>query len=85
MWKIIEIAKKKGIDPATMNRTELIRAIQRAEGYSECFATKIINQCEQLDCPWRGDCVRALSMRDRSASSNNGALSQQRYLIDRFI
>ncbi len=60
--KIREIAKKKGIDPAAMNKTELIRAIQRAEGYSECFSTRDINQCENLDCLWRGDCVAALSL-----------------------
>ena len=59
---IMEIAKKKGVDVVTMNKTELIRAIQRAEGYSECFGTKKINQCEQIDCLWRGDCVRTLSM-----------------------
>jgi hypothetical protein len=57
---IREIAKKKGIDPEAMNKTELIRTIQRVEGYSECFATKNINQCEQLDCLWRGDCITAL-------------------------
>ena len=62
MRKIEEIAKKKGVDPAAMSKTELIRAIQRVEGYSECFATKKINQCEQLDCLWRGDCVTALSV-----------------------
>lgn len=62
IWIIMEIAKKKGIDPATMNKTELIRAIQRAEGHSECFGTKKINQCEQLDCIWRGDCVKTLSI-----------------------
>lgn len=62
IWIIMEIAKKKGIDPVTMNKTELIRAIQRAEGYSECFGTKKINQCEQLDCLWRGDCIRTLSI-----------------------
>ncbi len=62
MVKVREIAKNKGIDPGTMNKTELIRAIQRAEGYSECFATKNINQCEYLDCLWRGDCIKSLSI-----------------------
>jgi hypothetical protein len=63
--KIREIAKKNSIDPAAisaMSKTDLIRAIQRAEGYSECFATKNINQCEHLDCLWRGDCVTTLSL-----------------------
>jgi hypothetical protein len=60
MMKIIDIARKKNIDPATMNKTELIRAIQIVEGHSECFATKHITECEAIDCSWRGDCVKAL-------------------------
>jgi hypothetical protein len=60
MAKIIDIARKKHIDAATMNKTELIRAIQKAEGHAECFATKHITGCEQIDCLWRGNCVTAL-------------------------
>jgi len=39
-----------------MNRTDLIRAIQRAEGNSECFATTYVNECNQINCLWREDC-----------------------------
>ena len=60
--KIMDIARDRGIDPGKMNKTELSRAIQRAEGYCECFATKNINQCEHLDCLWRGDCIKSLSI-----------------------
>jgi hypothetical protein len=60
MLKIIDIARKKDIDPARMNKTELIRAIQIAEGHSECFATKHITGCEKIDCSWRGDCIKNL-------------------------
>jgi hypothetical protein len=56
MKKIKEIAKKKGVVPGAMSRTELIRAIQRAEGYSDCFATTRVNDCNQGDCLWRVDC-----------------------------
>ena len=56
MKKIKEIAKKKGVIPGVMSRTELIRAIQRAEGYSDCFATTHVNECNQADCLWRVDC-----------------------------
>ncbi len=61
MPKLRDIARDLGVDPGKMNKTELIQAIQRAEGYSECFATKNINQCEHLDCLWRGDCIKSLS------------------------
>ena len=64
--KIIEeIAKEKGVTPGTLNSTELIRAVQRAEGNSDCFATGHVNDCNQMNCLWRTDCkaeFRALSV-----------------------
>jgi hypothetical protein len=54
--KIKEIAQKNGIAPGKMNRTGLIRAIQRAEGNSDCFATVHVNDCNQANCLWRADC-----------------------------
>ncbi len=56
MKKIKDIAKKKGVVPGTMSRTELIRAIQRAEGNSDCFATAHVHDCNQINCLWRVDC-----------------------------
>ncbi len=56
MKKVKEIAKKKGVSPGEMGRTELIRAIQRAEGNSDCFATMHVNDCGQEQCLWRIDC-----------------------------
>jgi hypothetical protein len=54
--KIKEIAQKNGVTPGRMSRTELIRAIQRAEGNSDCFATMHFNDCNQINCLWRTDC-----------------------------
>ena len=54
--KIKEIAVGKGVDPGKMRKTELVRAIQRAEGYSDCFGTVHVNDCNQLECLWRSDC-----------------------------
>jgi hypothetical protein len=59
--KIREIAKKNGIRPGKMNKTDLIRAIQRAEGNSDCFATTHVNACNQLTCLWREDCAIAVT------------------------
>jgi hypothetical protein len=56
MNKIRNIAKEKGVAPGKMGRTDLIRAIQRAEGYSDCFATTHVNKCDQPNCLWRVDC-----------------------------
>jgi hypothetical protein len=56
MKKMREIAKKMGVDPGKMSRTALIRAIQRAEGNADCFATTHVNECNQVHCLWRVDC-----------------------------
>jgi hypothetical protein len=56
MKKIKEIAKNKGVAPGKMGRIDLIRAIQRAEGNSDCFATMHVNDCNQMNCLWRVDC-----------------------------
>jgi hypothetical protein len=42
-----------------MNKTELIRAIQRSEGNYDCFATPYRDECNQLECLWREDCDEA--------------------------
>jgi len=39
-----------------MSKTELIRAIQRAEGSFDCFATMHVNDCNQMNCLRRVDC-----------------------------
>ncbi len=60
--KIKEIAKRMGIKAGNMNKTKLIRDIQRAEGNSDCFATHSVNECDQLNCLWRQDCVEAVTV-----------------------
>jgi len=55
--EIREIAGKKGVAGGKkMEKTELIRAIQKAEGNSPCFSTKPLDQCDQVNCLWREDC-----------------------------
>ncbi len=54
---IIDIAEKMGIDPEDLDRIELVRAIQRAEGYSDCFMTVQVRTCGQLNCLWYQECV----------------------------
>lgn len=56
MQKIREIAKKKGVEAGKMGKTELIRAIQRAEGNKDCFAGENASGCDQVNCLWRADC-----------------------------
>ena len=53
---IREIARKRGIKPAKMNKTDLVRAIQTDEGNQSCFMTGYKDKCGQLCCLWREDC-----------------------------
>jgi hypothetical protein len=49
-------AKEVGVKPGRMNKTDLIRAIQRHEGNVACFKNGVEN-CEQMNCLWRQDCM----------------------------
>jgi hypothetical protein len=56
--EIRELAKQKGVLAGKMNKTELIRAYQRAEGHRDCFGTPFVHDCGQINCLWRKDCVK---------------------------
>ena len=57
MANIKEKAKNLGINPANMKKTELIRAIQQAEGNSQCYGTTN-GTCQWTECCWRTDCLK---------------------------
>jgi hypothetical protein len=57
--QIRELAKELGISPKKQNKTQLIHLIQQAEGNFPCFATAGSGECDQLDCLWRQDCLKA--------------------------
>lgn len=50
-------AKQLGVNPNRMNKTDLIRTIQRAEGNIDCYATDRVATCGEIDCLWRADCL----------------------------
>ena len=56
MQEVVVISEKFGIVAGNMTKTELIRAIQRAEGYTDCFSTNVVG-CIQTTCLWREDCL----------------------------
>ena len=56
MTQIRTIAKKWNINPIRMNKTDLIRRIQTAEGNFACFRTAE-KDCTQKDCLWLDDCI----------------------------
>jgi len=53
---IKNIAKQKGVNAGKMNKKDLIRTIQTAEGSKTCFATSSVRTCGQINCLWRADC-----------------------------
>ncbi len=56
MTEIKKVAVEQGVKPGKMKKTELVRAIQEAEGNPQCFLTGFANACGQADCLWRPDC-----------------------------
>lgn len=50
-------AKGLGITAGKMKKTELIHAIQRAEGYTPCFGTSK-GQCPHTACCFMKDCLK---------------------------
>jgi len=57
MAEIKRKAEAFGIDHKNMSKVELIRAIQAAEGYAQCFG-KSNGQCQQQDCCFMADCLK---------------------------
>jgi hypothetical protein len=55
--EIKEIAKQHDIKVGKMKKTELVRAIQSAEGNDVCFETGWASGCGQAECIWRSDCL----------------------------
>lgn len=53
---IRQIAKQLGVPSAKMNKSELIQAIQSAEGNIPCFDKGKSAECGQSTCLWREDC-----------------------------
>ncbi len=52
------VAKVLGIDPGSMKKSDLIRAIQRFEGNDGCFKIADPKACGQSRCLWREDCLK---------------------------
>lgn len=53
------IAREMGLSPGKLNKTSLIRLIQKEEGNNACYETSEVSSCGQDDCLWRADCLKA--------------------------
>jgi len=57
MQLIHEKARNLGLEiEGVTTRENIIHAIQAAEGYQACFATKLVETCRQKGCCWREEC-----------------------------
>jgi hypothetical protein len=56
LTQIKDKAKLLGITAGKMKKTELIHAIQKAEGCTPCYGRSNGN-CPWTQCCWRGDCL----------------------------
>jgi len=55
--EIQKMAKKMGVNTFRMNKTGMIRTIQRAENNIECYGSLRVNYCQEMECLWRDDCL----------------------------
>ncbi len=56
--KLRKKATELGITPGKMNKADIIRSIQQAEGFQPCFAT-CQGECLQTVCLFHKDCIKA--------------------------
>ena len=57
LQEVRTIARKMGINTRNVTLTELIRAIQRAEGNKDCYMTAQVLTCGEVNCCWREVCT----------------------------
>ncbi len=54
---IRKMANTMNINTYRMKKVDIIRAIQREENNIECYGTERANNCNELTCLWRDDCL----------------------------
>ena len=55
--EIKKIAKANGIKPKKLRKSELVKAIQEAEGNNVCFQGDFAEVCKISECLWFNDCA----------------------------
>ena len=61
---IKKMAKDMDIYTYRMKKTDIIRAIQRAENNVECYGTDRVDSCQEQSCLWRSDCLTLNNRKD---------------------
>ena len=77
--EIQKMAQGIGIRTFGTRKTDLIRAIQKAENSIECYGTERMENCQEKACLWKSDCLALSNNRkllpnlDEFLSSKNGS------------
>jgi len=50
------LARERGLRPARLAKTELVRSLQQQEYCTPCYQTGTAETCGQDGCMWRSDC-----------------------------
>lgn len=58
MEEVRNHARTKGVNPGRLKKTDLIRAIQLANGDVPCYATLQRFHCSDKECLWSADCKK---------------------------
>ena len=56
LTEIKKKAKKMGVKTDSLKKTDLIRAIQKAENNFDCYGTQRREHCGESQCLWNRDC-----------------------------
>jgi len=54
--EIKQIAVEQGIRVVGVKKTDIVRAIQKQEGNTPCFASGKVSECGQPHCLWFSAC-----------------------------
>lgn len=54
--EIKKIAVEHGIRVVGVKKIDIVRAIQKQEGNTPCFASGKVSECGQLHCLWNAAC-----------------------------
>jgi len=56
MQEIRVIAKERSVKSSNLKKSELVQALQAAEGNEQCFGIGKAAECGQEECLWKADC-----------------------------
>ncbi len=59
--EIRKMAKTMDVKTHRMKKTDLIRAIQKAEENIDCYGSDRAHNCLEQKCLWRSDCVNGVA------------------------